>query len=546
MYRAGTNHVPTAHRLIRAMAERNVRMVTFDVRLSNTAAKSSEWVPIKPGTDLAVVLAMCNVVMSEDLYKGDGEAFLSFCKTTRDNHATTEQKVAALKAHFDQYTPEWAEQVSGVPASTIRRVAREFAQARPACTVSYRGAVAHYNGNDTERALQTLAAITGNIDNPGGRCKAVGPKWHYPKGPKNLPKARKLAILDGPKGAAALPTHHMSHNVLKMIKEGSTGRPEIYMTYKYTPIYANGETQENIDILKDETLIPYFVVCSPFYDENAALADLILPEPTYAERWDWEDMVSPVQIPEFYIRQPAAKPLGETRDFGDVVCELAERLGTPLGYKTKEEFVRLSCEMTPEVAAVGGFEYMKQHGVYHDPKAKPLYFSYRKELKPEAYAKDSVVYDAATGVYWDWKKAHVASREAALEKGYTHTKKSYKAYVGQRIGDKVYSGFKPDKLNKSGYLEIYSGIVEEKGFPPMPTWTAIPEHEKMGPDDLILTTFKVATQIHSRSVNCKYLSELYHKNPAWINPLEAAKRGINDGDEIKVKSPVGEILTERK
>ncbi|GAB4344463.1 MAG: thiosulfate reductase PhsA [Gammaproteobacteria bacterium] len=546
VFEAGTNHIPTSHRLIRAMVDRNVRMVTFDVRLSNTAAKSSEWVPVKPGTDLAVILAMCNVVMSEDLYKGDGEAFLKFCKATPNNDATVEEKVAALKKHFAQYPPEWAEKISGVPAETIRRVAREFALAHPAVAISYRGAVAHYNGNDTERALQTLAAITGNIDNPGGRCKAVGPKWKYPKGPKNLPKARKLGILDGPKGAAVAPTHHMSHNVLKMIKDGSAGRPEVYMTYKYTPVYANGEIQENIEILKDESLIPYYVNVNPFYDESAALADLILPEPTYPERWDWEDMVSPVQIPEYYIRQAAVKPMGETRDFGDVVCELAERLGNPLGYKSKEEFVRLSCEMTPEIKAVGGFEYMKQHGVYHDPKAKPKYFSYMRELPPSAYQKETVVLDEKTGVYWDWKKAHLHSAEEAKEKGYFHTKGAYKAYVGQLIDGKVYSGFKPDKINKSGYLEIYSDFLESKGVSPLPVWTPIPEHERMGPDDLIMTTFKVATQIHSRSPNCKYLTELYHKNPAWLNPAEAEKRGLKDGDRIKVKSPIGEIETEVK
>ncbi|MCC4114468.1 molybdopterin-dependent oxidoreductase [Aromatoleum toluclasticum] len=546
VFEAGTNHVPTSHRLIRAIAERNVRLVTFDVRLSNTAAKSSEWVPIKPGTDLAVVLAMCHVVMGEDLHKGDGEAFLEYCKVTDKREASLDEKVAALKAHFEPYSPEWAEKLSGVPAQTIRRLAREFATAHPACVISYRGAIAHYNGNETERAIQTLAAITGNIDNPGGRCKAIEPKWQFPKGPENLPKARKLAIADGPKGAAALPTHHMSHQVLKMIKDGSAGRPEIYICYKYTPAYANGNVQENIDILKDETLIPFHVNINPFYDESAALADLILPEPTYVERWDWEDMVSPVQIPEFYIRQPAVKPMGETRDFGDVVCELAERLGTPLGYASKEEFVRLSCEMTPAVAAVGGFEYMKQNGVYHDPKASPVYFSYRREIKAEDYQKDSVVFDEATGVYWDWQKAHVDSRAEALKTGYAHVKGAYKAYVGQRIGERVVRGFPPDKVNKSGLFEVHSAILAEKGFAPMPTWMAVPEHERMTPDELVLTTFKVATQIHSRSPNCKYLTELYHKNPAWINPADAARREIRDGDRIKVSSVVGEIVTEAK
>ncbi len=60
-------------------------------------------------------------------------------------------------------------------------------------------------------------------------------------------------------------------------------------------------------------------------------------------------MVSPTQIPEFYIRQPFVKPLGESRDFKDVVCDLANKMGFPLGFNSAEEFVKLSCEKTPGV-----------------------------------------------------------------------------------------------------------------------------------------------------------------------------------------------------
>jgi anaerobic selenocysteine-containing dehydrogenase len=541
---AHTNHVSVAHRLARALVERGVKMVSFDVRLSNTAAKSTEWVPVKPGTDGAVALAMCNVIMARGLYKGDGEAFLKFCKVTPGHDAPLADKVAALKSHLAQYTPEWAEQISGVPAAKISEIAVEFATVKPACLISYRGAVAHYNGNDSERAIQMLAAITGNIDNPGGRCKAVGAGWKYPKGPKKKPKSKKLKIVDGFPGQAKLPTHHMSHHVLKMIKDGSAGRPEIYMWYCYAPVYSNGDVKENIEVLKDESLIPYTVCVNPFYDESAALADLILPDATFIERWDWEDMVSPRQIPEYYLRQPLVKPLGEVRDFGDVVCELAERLGFPLGVKSKEEFVQKSCDMTPGVKEAGGFEYMKANGVWHDAAAKPRFYSYRKEVSADALAKDGVIFDAATGVYWNWKKAKAKSEEAARAKGYAHSKKSYKGYVGQEIGGKVYKGFKPDKVNKSGFFEIYSEIMEEKGLAPLPTYYTIPTHEAMKPDDLILTTFKMAAHVHSRTQNCKWLSEISHDNPAWMNPQTAAEHGMVDGDLIRIKSDIGEIEIE--
>lgn len=543
VFEAHTNHVPTAHRLIARMTDHNVRLVTFDVRLSNTAAKSSEWVPVVPGTDRAVILAMCNVIMSEDLYKGEGEAFLKHCKVTANNAASVEEKVAALKAHLAQYTPEWAEGVSGVPAGKIADIAREFATVKPACVISYRGAVANHHGADTERAVQMLAAITGNIDRPGTRCKAVGAKWKYPTGPKDKPKARKLKIVDGLPGAAKLPTHHVSHQVLEMIKDGSQGRPDIYMWYCYTPVYANGDVQANIDILKDESLIPFTVCVNPYYDESAALADLILPDTPFTERWGWEDMVSPTQVPEYYIRQAVVKPLGECRDFADVCIDMAERMGFPLGYKSHEEFLQMSCEMTPAVKAAGGFEYMKANGVYHDPAAKPAFYSYKKVLSPEKYEKETVVKDPQTGTFWDWKKAKLASAEEALAKGYLKTKGSYKAYVGVEVDGQAYSGFKPDKVNLSGLFEIYSDIMKDADLPAMPSWTAIPEHEAKKPEDLILITYKHAAQIHSRSANCKYLTEVFHDNPAWINPVTAKAKGIADGDAIKVKSETGELAT---
>ncbi|MFV2033604.1 MAG: molybdopterin-dependent oxidoreductase [Halocynthiibacter sp.] len=546
IFEAHTNHIPVSHRLVDRIATQKIRMVTFDVRLSNTAAKSDEWVPVIPGTDRAVVLAMCNVIMDEGLYKGDGEAFLKFCKVTPGLSATLSQKVAALKSHLKDFTPEWAESISGVPADKIAEIARDVATIKPACIISYRGAVANYHGADTERAIQMLASITGNVDNPGGRCLAVGASWKYPKGPKDKPKSRKLEILDGLPGAAKLPTHHVSHQVLQMIKDGSAGRPDVYMWYCYTPVYANGQVQENINILKDESLIPFTVCVNPYYDESAALADIILPDTPYTERWTWEDMVSPAQIPEYYIRQPVVKPLGECRDFADVCIDLADRMGFPLGFSSHEEFVKLSCEMTVDVKNAGGFEYMKENGVYHNPETEPRYFSYRKVLEPEKYQAGTVVQDPATGVYWDWKKAKLASAEEALEKGYTGTKSSYKAYVGQEIDGTVYSGFKPHKLNKSGYLEIYSEIMAAKDLPAMPSWTPIPEHETKKPGDLILTTYKVAAQIHSRSANCKYLSEIFHDNPAWINPETAQAKGIADGDPIRVKSDFGEITTKAR
>jgi anaerobic selenocysteine-containing dehydrogenase len=535
---AHTNHIPTSQRLIKAKVERNVPVITFDVRLSYTAAKSTKWEPVRPGTDLAVLLAINNVIMQENLY--DRDAF-TFIRATEDITASTDEKITALKEHLAKYTPEWAEKISGVSAANIRKYAREFAKAKAAVVISYRGLVAHYNGFDGERAAQMLSIITGNINNPGGRCKAVAPHWKYPKGPKVKPKARKLKITKGWK--SALPNHGECQSVLKMIKDGSHGRPEIYFWYCYNPVYVNGECQENIDILSDEKLMPFTVTSNIVYDESSRLADLILPDTCYLERWDWDGNASPIQVAEYELRQPVVEPLGECRNFSDILCDLAKRMDMPLGFDTMEEFVRLSCEKTPALKNLpgGAFAYMKKHGVYHDPKEKPAFHTHKKIVKDADLKKEGVILDEATGVYWNWKKTKAKDEAAAKEKGYVATHYSYKGYVGQKIGDKVYKGFKPDKVNKTGYFELYSTIVKEKGFEPLPSWKAIPEHKSLAKDQLIMTTYKVPVQIHSRSTHCKWLTEMFHDNPAWINSQTAASLGIKDGDLIKLTSKIDEI-----
>jgi len=539
---AHTNHVALARRLALGLADRNLKMVTFDVRLSNTAAKSYSWVQLNPGTDLAVVLAMCNVVMSEELFRGAGEAFLEFCQVTPDPATPVADKIRALADHLAQYTPEWAEQISGVGAALIEQTAREFAAARPACIISSRGSTAHYNGVETERAIQMLAAITGNIDNPGGRCRGVSPQWSYPTGPEDKPAVRKLEILDGVAGQAALPIYGVGHQVLKMIKDGSRGRPEVYLWYNYNPVYSNGNVQENIDILKDETLIPFTVAVTPFYDESAALADLILPDATYLERYDFENGLSANQVAEYAIRQPVVPPQGEARDFKDVCCELAERMGMPLGFESGEQFVEQACKLTPEIKSkAGGFTGMKKKGVWHDAAAEPAYHTYRNSVAATDLTAQNVILDPASGVYWDWNAAGVVSAGDAQRSGYRATPGAYRGYVAQTIGDAVYAGFHPDGVNKSGYFELYSMPLEEKGYAPLPSYIAIPEHQAMQPGELILSTFRVNVQTLSRTQNCMWLNEIDTEFGVWINPQSATEAGIGDGDRIKIKSPLGEI-----
>ena len=538
---AHTNFVSLAARFAESAVSNRLKMVTFDVRLSNTAANSDQWLPVKPGTDLAVVLAMCNVVMAEGLYVGDGEEFLEFCLVSNEINQSGSEKIKALQKHLADYTPEWAEGVSGVPEQHIRDIAREFATTKPACLISSRGATAHYNGVETERAIQMLAAITGNIDVPGGRCRAVKPTWVYPNGPEDKPAARKMPFIDRNDANLALPDFGTGHTTLNRIKAGKA-RPDVYMWYHHNPAYANGDTQETIKILKDESILPYTVAVTPFYDETAALADLILPDTTYLERFDIEEGVSANQVPEYALRQPLVAPQGESRDFKDVCLELAKRMDFPLGFKSAESFIEKTCKLTPEVKKKArGFRGLKKHGVWHDDDAVPVYKAYRKRVPDEALAADGVIFDRKTGVYWDWTVAGIGSKASALELGYSDAPGAHKGYIGQQVGDAVFEGFAPGKLNKSGLFELYSPLLAAKNLPALPSYVAIPDHADIKPEELILATYKLNVQVLSNTGNSGWLTEIHHDNPVWINPITADARGISEGDAITIKSRIGQI-----
>ena len=531
-----TNHIPTSQRLISAMIDRDVPLYTFDVRLSNTAAKSTEWVPIKVGMDGLVMLSMVNVIMNENLFRRD---HLKYMRVSPDYHATDDEKIAAIKQHVAKFTPEFAEKESGVPASKIRKIARGFAEANSACLITYRGTVMHFHGADQERAAMLLSAITNNLDTKGGRIMGVGAGWKHVSSPK-AKVSKGLDIVNGFPGEAAFPTHQCSQQNLPMIKDGQAGRPKVYWSSCNNQAFINGNNKEAEEILKDESLLPFIVNTNIVYDETSQYADLILPDVTYLERWDLDDMVSPTGIGEYTIRQPMIKPLGESKDQGEVFYGLAKRLGLELVYKTKEEYVRKSCNITPGVKEAGGFEYMKKYGVWHDKNAKPNYGFY--EAKADV-SGDGVILDEKTGVYWDYKKAGVSKSEAQ-SKGYLGVESAKNAYVAQNIEGTPRKAYPPNtSFTKSGLLDFYSDNFAAKGFPAFPTYTPMSEHQNMGKDDLHLTTYKVAVHTHSRTAHCKWLTEIKHDNPAWINTITAAARNIKDGDRITVTSDLGSITT---
>jgi thiosulfate reductase / polysulfide reductase chain A len=356
-FESGDQYIYLAQRIVEGRMANGAKLVTFDARLSNTAGKSQEWFPIKPGTDGMVALAMAQHIIQQGL---QDKEFLS---------RWTNYPFPKLAEHLATYTPEQAEKVSGVKAADIKRLATELAQAKPATLLAGRGMAGHGNGVQNERCVALLGAVVGAIDVPGGCC---------------LPRKMDLGE---PKGKSP---YASSFQALAALKEGQ-GRPDVYFCYLANPAYANPDSAEVAKLLKDEKKIPFLVVADTHLTETGALADLLLPMTTYLESWNLESRPAMGLVPFVSIRQPMIPPMGKSMSLGDALAGLGKRIGEDLQkafpYSQSEEFMDKAAARIAGLAKAGGLETLKKDGVWFDPAAKPEYRSYEKKGFPTPSGK---------------------------------------------------------------------------------------------------------------------------------------------------------------
>jgi thiosulfate reductase/polysulfide reductase chain A len=157
---------------IREALRSGMRMTVVDPFRSVTATHAHEWLPIRPGTDLALVLAMLRFVIERDEPSDPDRRYLDW-EFIRNQTVGFEALCQRLMETPEAFTPDWAAEITGIPAATIERVAHEFGSTKPAAAmVGMNGVGHHANGFETTRALAALIAITGNLDVPGGVCLA--------------------------------------------------------------------------------------------------------------------------------------------------------------------------------------------------------------------------------------------------------------------------------------------------------------------------------------------------------------------------------------
>lgn len=330
--------------------KKGAKLVVIDPKKIPLADKADMYLRIRPGTDGAVALAMINVIVNENLFDKD---FVNKYTCGFDK----------LVSHIQQYTPEWAEQVSWVPSSDIEKLARLFAKTKGAGI--YQGTCTQdqtANGTQNSRAFAILQIITGNINIPGGWV--ISPR---------LPLGNVSIDVEGlPLGADKYALFYEvwgrkgPYGVVTCVPESIPEKIKAFMVIGGNPILSMADTNAFKEAFKKLDLL---VVHDLFLTETAELANYVLPACSHLEKWGVAYTYNVCHcLPYLMLRKKVIEPLYECWSEWRLYTELAKKLGfgNLFPWKSEEDFV--AYELAPSGLTFDQLLYDKPEGDYYQEK----------------------------------------------------------------------------------------------------------------------------------------------------------------------------------
>ena len=454
-------------------------IISVDPRFSSAATKADHWLPIKPSTDTALLLAWLHVLITEELY--DVEYVEEWAAG-----------FSQLAAHVEDKTPEWASEITDLSPEQIRETARAMGEHAPKSVIMPGRHVTWY-GNDTQRmrAVMLVNAILGAYGREGGMYFNDTPfisDFPYPPyaiagsaggcaadpddGDDDDDELGELAV--GPTGKAradgAQDTFLQGPTAMQeLIEPMITGDPyriEALICYGVNLLHSVPRPELTKEALAELEL---FVAVDVLPQEHLAWADIILPEATYLERYDDLYTMSH-RTPYIALREPAVEPAHDTKPGWWIAKELGERIGLEafFGWEDIEEY------LDDRLRSVGSNinDLRAQNGVII------------QEGKP--FLED-------------------------------------------------YEGASPFPTS-SGKIELYSSFLEAQGLDPLPEYEPV-EDPPEGYFRLLYGRHPVHT--FAKTQNTPELYELFPENELWLNADAAADLGIDDGDYVTLTNQDG-------
>jgi len=483
---------------------KGAKMVYVDPFSSQTAAKADQWVPIRPGTDGAMALAIGHVLIKKNLIN---KPFIDEWCVGFDEYA----------AYVADKTPDWAEKISSVPAATIEQIATEIGETAKAgkgvVIDTWSGPGHHTNATLGGYAITVLPALIGMVDKPGTMMipSKKGNAYHALE--VDIPSLKKPRV-DG-KGGKYILGHSSgiyveTRDVVLAGAESTTGSgvPKAGVFVYQNFVMSVPNTKKNIDFMKK---LEYVVVNDTHMSETAELADIVIPGSVYLERYDFTGYW--VTWPVLGLRKPVVKSVinGLTEvEFWMAVMKkmgMKDKKGYSPADNTYDAYYADEYNPTPYVKEQNWEAYKKSTLAM---TGKTEYEKFRKEVKmPEGGSIDE-----KTGVV----------KEKPGADGKTKA-------VGVKIGEKICKGFETPTRK----LEITSAFLKKNKHSGLPEYIA-PEDAPTAEFPLHLVNYKQNEHTHSRTFNNDYLMEMKPDNPLIMNSATAEKLGLKDGDDVWIES----------
>lgn len=545
---------PHAQRIIEGKLS-GAKIAVIDTRLSNTASRADYWLSSWPGSEPAILLAMANVILQEDLYNREFmEKWLNWQQFLRAEHpnqeATFDNFVAAIKEFYASYTPEYAEQESGVDAGQIVAVARDIAAAGTAfASHVWRSAASGNEGGwQVSRCLTFLGVLTGSIGTRGGTSPNSWNKFApapYIKPPPQQVWSELLWPREYP-----LAHHEMSILLPHFLKEGR-GKVDTYFTRVYNPVWTNPDGASWIEMLKDEEKVGVHAALTPVWSETAWFADYVLPMGNGAERHDlmsqetqagaWIAFRQPVmrvareKLGDAVAFTYEANP-GEVWEEDEFWIELSWRID-PDGSLGVREFFESPYRPGEKLTINEYYQWIFENSVPGLPEAAA-----NEDLTPLAYMRKYGAFEVKRDTYAVHENPLTDEQlEGAEIDAVTGHVRSNGEVLGVVVDGKAVEGFH----TPSRKLEFFSDTLRDFKWSEYAVPTYIKSHVHRENIDhskgeyVLLPTFRLPTLIHTRAGNAKWLYELSHTNPLWVHPQDAERLSFETGELARVNTEIG-------
>lgn len=474
------------------------RFIVVDPRYSDTVSSlADQWIPLLPTTDNALMDAMMYVIISENLHD---KPFIDTYTLGFDENSMpegvpeNESLVAYLFGAKDgvHRTPEWAEKITHVPAQTIRQLARDYANTKPAALIQGWGPQRHICGERTARGSTLLASITGNVGIKGGWAAGYGGSSNRkfcvgPDMPEN-PVQAKISIMNWMQAADDASKVTPQDGLKGVDKLDSNIRLLFSLAGNYLA-NQNPDIHQAAKLLEDESKIEFIVLSDLFMTPSAKYADVLLPETSFMERWN----------------------IGETWGTASYLI-LSEKLIEPeFERRTDYEWLR-------EVAKKLGVEAEFSQGRDEKQWIEHIWEQTRLAMPDENLPDFATLQNTRRHLF---KSAPHIAFEA-------------------NIRDPQNNPFP----TPSGKIEIFSKRLFDMQDPEIPALSHyVPAFE--GPEDKLTTkyplqliTWKGKNRANSNQYPNPWLQEVQTQK-LWLNPQDAKQRGIGEGDSVKIYNDRG-------